>query len=96
MSAGMTTTVASASATLDVQAYKADRESGVGADICATAAIDINSTSWANRDFTITATSLSPGDVLDVRIAVAVVDSATGTAVIASIGAIELLCDIRG
>lgn len=94
--AGMVTTVASVSATLDLQAYKVNREGSIGSDLCTTSAISINSLTHANRDFTITPTGLVAGDVLDCRIAVAVNDSGTGTAVIASIGAIELLADIKG
>ena len=94
--AGMKTTVADTSCTLDLVVYKSDQEAGIGADICATAAQDINSLTDADFDFTITPTGLTAGDVLDCRIAVAYVDAATGTAVIAQIGAIELLCDIKG
>lgn len=96
ISAGMETTVSDTSATVDVQAYKSDRETGVGSDICSTAAQSINSLTFANKDFTIDPTGLTAGDMLDIRIAVAVTDSATATAVIASIGAVELLADIKG
>ena len=96
LSAGMETTVSDTSATVDVVAYRSDRETGIGSDICATAATTINSLTFANVDFTLTPTTLAAGDVLDIRIAIAVVDSATATAVIAAIGAIELLCDIKG
>jgi hypothetical protein len=94
--AGMKTTVADTSCTLDLVAYKSDQEAGIGADLCATAAQSINSLTDADYDFVITPTGLTAGDVLDCRIAVAYVDAATGTAVIAQIGAIELLCDIKG
>jgi len=94
--AGMETTVADTSATVDVEAYESDSEGGISADLCATAAQTINSLVKADKDFTITPTDLVAGDMLDVRITVAVNDAATGTAVIAAIGAIELLCDIRG
>lgn len=94
--AGMKTTVADTSCTLDLVVYKSDEEAGIGSDICATAAQDINDLTDADYDFTITATGLTAGDTLDCRIAVAYVDGATGTAVIAQIGAIKLLCDIRG
>jgi len=94
--AGMTTNAADTSATLDVECYKSDGEAGVGSDLCATTAQDINNTTKADKDFTITATGLSAGDVLDIRLAVAVVDAATDTAVIADIGAIEMLVDIKG
>lgn len=94
--AGMTTTVADTSATLDVECYKSDSEAGLGSDLCATAAQDINDLSDADFDFTITPTGLTAGDVLDIRLTVVVADSATGTAVIADIGAIEMLVDIKG
>lgn len=94
--AGMKTTVAATSCTLDLVAFKSDQEAGISADICATAAQSINSLSDADIDFSITPTGLNPGDVLDCRIAIAWVDAATGTAVIPQIGAIELLCDIKG
>lgn len=94
--AGMLTTVADNSATLDVVAYEPDREAGIGADLCATGATTINSVTLADKDFTITATGLNPGDMLDVRIHMAVNDAGTGTAVIAIIGSVELLCDVKG
>lgn len=96
VSAGMETTVADTSATVDVECYRSDRETGIGSDLCATAAQSINSLTFGSKDFTITPTTLGTGDVLDVRLTVAVTDSATATAVIASIGAVELLLDIRG
>lgn len=95
-SAGMLTTVSDGTATLDVQAYETDREGGVGSDICATAAQSINSLTLADYDFTITPNDLVAGDLLDVRIAVAINDGSTVTVVEGVIAAIELLCDIRG
>lgn len=94
--AGMKTTVADQSCTLDAVVYKSNDEAGIGADICATAAQSINSLSDADIDFTITPTGLTAGDVLDVRLDVAYHDDATGTAVIAQIGKISFLLDIRG
>ena len=94
--AGMVTTVADVSCTIDLQAYKVNRAGSIGSDLCSTAAITMNSLTYANKTFTITATGLAAGDVLDCRVAVAVNDAATGTAVIAAIGAIELLADIKG
>lgn len=96
LSAGMQTTVADNSATVDVQVYKADREGAVGSDLCATSVQGINSLTFSDKDFVITPTGLAPGDLLDVRIAVAVNDAATATAVTAAIGAVELLADVRG
>lgn len=95
--AGMVTTVADVSATVDVEAYKSNNEGAVsGSDLCATAATTCNSLTAADKDFTITPTSLSPGDWLDVRIAIHVNDAATGTAVKGMIGRVQLLCDTKG
>lgn len=93
---GMNTTVANTTATVDIEAYRCDDGGGVGSDICATAAQSINSLSKADKDFTITAATLSAGDQLDVRVTVAVNDGASATAVIAEISKISLLCDVRG
>jgi hypothetical protein len=93
---GMKTTVASASATVDVECYLSDDEEGISADLCATSATSINSLTDADVDFTITATTIAPGDTLDIRIAVAVTDSLTGTAVIGQIGAVSVLLDVKG
>lgn len=96
LSAGMKTTVASVSCTVDIECYRLDKISGIGSDLCATSAISINSLTFAARDFTITSASLSPGDMLDVRVTIACNDSATATAVTPTIAAIDLLCDIKG
>lgn len=93
---GMITTVANGTATIDIQAYRIARDGTVGADICATGATTINSLTHADREFTITSTTLGPGDMLDVRVAIAITDSATATAVIGVIDAFELVCSIRG
>lgn len=96
LSAGMKTTVASVSCTVDVECYKIDKISGIGSDLCATAATTINSLTFGAKAFTITATSLAAGDVFDVRIAIACNDAATGTAVTPTIASIDVLCDIKG
>ena len=94
--AGMVTTIADTSCTIDVQCYKLDKAAGIGSDLCSTAAMTMNSLVFAAKSFTITSTALSPGDTLDVRIAIASNDAATGTAVTPTIAAIDLLCDIKG
>jgi hypothetical protein len=69
--AGMLTSVAATSATVDVQAYKATR-TGIavtGGDIVATSATSCNSTTLADKDFMVTATGLAAGNVLDFIIA---------------------------
>lgn len=94
--AGMNTTVADTTATLDVECYKSDTEAGIGSDLCATGAQSINSLTFADYDFTITASGLVSGDVLDIRLTMAINDGATGTAVIGEIGWLGFLLDIRG
>lgn len=96
ISAGMVTTVADASCTLDVECYKLDKITGIGSDLCATAATTINSLVFAAKTFTITPAGLVAGDVFDVRIAIACDDAATVTSVTPTIAAIDLLADIKG
>lgn len=95
--AGMITTVAGTSATLDCEAYKMqdDPDDAIGSDLVSTSAQSINSLTFADIDFTINASTLSPGDILDVRITTAVNDGASATAVIAGITSCKLLCDVR-
>lgn len=94
--AGMKTTVSDGTATVDVEVYKSDGDGLVGSDLCSTSAQSINSLTIADKDFTITASSVDPGDKLFVRVAVAVNDAATATAVIGLITNVDLLCDTRG
>lgn len=96
VSAGMLTTVADASCTVDVEAYALDEDTTLTADLCATAAQSCNSLTFANLDFTITATSLVSGQILDVRLAIACNDAATGTVVEPVIGALKLRADVKG
>ena len=96
VSAGVVTTVADTTCTIDAEVYKLDKITGIGSDICATGATSINSLTFADIQFTITPSGVVAGDVLDVRIAIACNDAATGTAVTPTIAAIDLLCDIKG
>lgn len=95
--AGMITTVSDTTATLDCEAYKlqSDPDDAIGSDLVTTVATTINSTTFANIDFVLTSSGLSPGDILDIRLTTAVNDGATGTAVIAGITAAQLLADVR-
>lgn len=94
--AGMVTTVADTACVVDIECYKSDQEAGIGSDLCATSAQDMNSLTDADLTFSITPTGLVAGDVLDVRITVTCTDAATGTAVTPQIGNIEFQCDVRG
>ena len=90
------TTVADTSCTVDVEVFKGDGTGAVGSDLCTTAAQTINSLTPANVDFTILASGVDPGDLLDVRLSIACTDAATGTAVTPVIYSVTLLCDTRG
>lgn len=94
--AGMATTIADTSCTIDVQCYKLDKAGAIGSDLCTTSATSINSLVLAAKSFTITPSGLVAGDTLDVRIAIACTDAATATAVTPTVAAIDLLCDIKG
>lgn len=96
--AGMITTVSSGVATADIECYKLaqDGTTGVGSDLCSTAATSIKSLTFGDKPFDITATSLSAGDWLDIRVTINIVDSATATAVIGAILAAEMHLDIKG
>lgn len=96
VSCGMETTVADTSCTIDVEVCKLDKDGSVGSDICATAAQSMNSLTFADKTFTITATTLSPGDVLDLRVTITCTDAASGTAVTPAIASIDVACDIKG
>lgn len=95
--AGMITAVSDTTATIDCEAYLVGRTTlKSGSDLCATSATSINSLTFADKDFTITATALLPGDVLDVRVTLAVVDAAGASAVKPTIAAIDLITSIKG
>ena len=95
--AGMITTVAGTTATIDCEAYllQDDPDDAIGSDLVTTSATTMNSLAFANIDFVVTPSSLSPGDILDVRVTCAVNDGASVTAVIAGISSCKLLCDVR-
>lgn len=94
--AGMETTVADTSATVDVEIFKPDGTGAVGSDLCTTAAQSINSLTPNNYDFTIDGSGIDPGDKLICIVSVAVNDAATGTAVTAAIYGMTVRCDTRG
>lgn len=88
--AGMLTTVADTSATIDFVVHKDDGEGAVGTDICATAATTINSLTLADKDFTITPTGLVAGDTLDIRTTVAATDAGNLGVMKAVIGKVSI------
>lgn len=96
VSAGMVTTVADTTCTVDFQVYRCDKAGGVSADLCVTIPQSINSLGCAEKTFQVTASSLQRGDILDIRVAIACTDAATGTAVIPIIAGLDVTYDIRG
>lgn len=97
VSAGMLTTVADVSATVDVEAFVNGRDRTIdGADLVTTAAQSINSLTMADKTFVVTPTTLVPGDELDIRLTIATNDAATVGVVAGTVGAFEMLLDIKG
>jgi len=95
--AGMRTTVANGTATIDFEVYKKnDSTAGAGSDLVSTAATTINSLTASDRVFVIDPTGLSAGDELDVRVTIAITDSGTGTAVIGRIMKLYMLPSVKG
>lgn len=96
--AGMTTTVASTTATLDFSCYVSDYANGdgtVSGDLVTTAAQSINSTTFADKTFVVDDDSagyvLTPGDIVQCKITTAVDDTGTGTAVIATVRKLDVV-----
>lgn len=89
--AAMLTTVADGSCTLDFQVYKIVGDGTIGSDLCSTAAQSMNSLTAANLDFVITPTGLQPGDQLDVRMAIAYVDSGDAGVMIPEVADVSLV-----
>jgi hypothetical protein len=95
--AGMVTTVADTSCTVDFEAYVLDKDATVGgSDLVTTSATTINSLVFSAKNFDLTATALIPGDVLDVRVSIACTDAATATAVIPAIAYLAVSLDVKG
>jgi len=93
--AKMETTVADVSCTIDAEAY-VGADGSLSSDLVTTAAQSMNSLTAAAYTFTINATGVDPGDLLEVRLSISSNDAATATAVIPAIYSIALLCDTRG
>ena len=95
--AGMKTTVANGTATIDFEAYKKNDSTGlVGSDLVSTSATTINSLTASDKAFTIDPTGLTAGDELDIRVTIAITDSGTGTAVIGRIMKLYMLPTVKG
>jgi hypothetical protein len=78
---GGTPAAASVSCTLDLECYKVGTGTLVtGSDLVSSSATDMNFTTFVSVPLDLTATSLSPGDVLDCRIAIACNDAVASAA----------------
>lgn len=93
--AGMLTTVSDGTATLDCECWSDDGDGTVSSDLCATAAQSINSLTLADIDFTITATNLVGGDLLNFRLSFAGSDTGNAGVMIPTITRIDVLLDIN-
>ena len=93
LNAGMVTTVSDGTAVVDAQVY---RQAAPTTDICATAEQSINSLTAADKSFTLTATNVVRGDLLIMRVKIAITDTATLTAVIGALKRVTLKMDVKG
>lgn len=94
--AGMKTSAASVTATVDAEAYVSNRTTlKTGSDLITTSATSINSTSFAEKTFDLSSGGLTVGSVLDIRVALAT-DSATASSHFAAIAHAEVLLSVRG
>lgn len=95
--AGMVTTVADTSCTVDFECYRSDADTTIGgSDLVTTSATSMNSLTFAAKAFDVTATSLAAGDWLDIRMTIVCTDTATVTAVIPAVAHAEVILDIKG
>lgn len=95
--AGMLTTVAATSAVIDAEVYVAARDTlKSGSDLVTTSAMTINSLTFGEKTFSLNASGLIPGSLLDIRLTITVVDGATVTAVIGAVAAAEIQLTIKG
>ena len=84
--------------TLDIEVYEQSDAGAVGADINSTAAVTFAALdTWYNKDFSITATGLVAGDVLNVKITASVIDSeAAGGTIVLNLAPPKVLLDVKG
>lgn len=95
--AGMITTVSDGAATLDFEVYRKTGDGAtLSADLCATGATTIKNLTFAEIDFQVTPTACVAGDILQIRMTMAIADTATATAVIGAVESVQLLCDVKG
>lgn len=95
--AGMLTTAANGTATIDFSVYLKDAATiAHGFDIVTTAATTINSLTLAEKAFVVTPTGIANGDELTALLTIAITDSGTGTAVKGLISKLYWSLQIQG
>lgn len=83
--------------TLDVEVFKATGNGAVGSDICTTDAVSyLAADAWQTSDFVVTGTGLVSGDILNIVITAASIESAAGGGMVAELDGIAMLLDIKG
>lgn len=91
---GMNTTVSDTTATIDLSAYKMDRAGGLsGSELVTTAAQSCNDLTAAEFTFALNVSTISAGDLIDLKLSAAINDAATGTVVKVRIGDVRWLVD---
>lgn len=90
-----TSVVLATSSGLDLQAYKSDENGGVGSDLCATASQDINSATWAEYTFTVTGTTINPGDKIEFYLQCVANDATGSNSGKSQIGNIDIVSTTR-
>lgn len=94
--AGQLTSMASVSSTVDAGVYKAAKDTLIsGSDLIVEAAQSCNSLTFAGYSFTVTPSGLTPGDLLDIRLAL-IGNSATASSHFAAIPSAEILLTVKG
>ena len=95
---GMLTNLSDGTALLDCIVHESDLDNTVSGDLVTTSATTMNIIvpTMTTIDFSVTATALLPGDILDIRVHTAINDGSGGNPVIGYIGGAWLLCDIKG
>lgn len=96
-SAGCITTIADTAATLNIDVREVSRvDRTVGSNLYAGAALDIRSTTFAEKQFALSSSGLTAGDILDIKVTMIINDAATATPVIGAWNAAELYTTIQG
>lgn len=93
--AGMITSVAATSATIDFEAWQQTTDLGVGTDVVATSATSINFLTFSTYDFLLNGATLGSGNSLDIRTTITT-QSATASSHFAAFSRCEVLVPTRG